>query len=303
LLIGLRKLQGMLGDNSNKNTTGVDGVGQDFNLLDMLPVTAYGPTPLQHALITKEKGALKLKILYAEDEERLQKSTAMLMSCWGYDFDLASNGQDVVEYAKANEGGYDLCLMDVDMPIMNGCEATEMIRQKFQYFPIMGLSGNPQYKDKCLEIGMDDFLSKPCSPDELLAKINELTVKFEKLCFKDETIFLKKEMPMDQQHAQELRELKKQDLIKVKFDDVSGSEVVVHKNIINKIVQDFNIKKQFVSTFINRNPEKPTKCILFGNNCRMPQMYLDGEDYEGELQAENEEVKKYPSMILKAEEK
>ena len=108
-------------------------------------------------------------------------------------------------------------------------------------------------------------------------------------------------MPMDQQHAQELRELKKQDLIKVKFDDISGAEVVVHKNIINKIVQDFNIKKQFVSTFLNRNPDKPTKCILFGNNCRMPQVYLESVDYDNELQLENEEVKKCSEMILKIE--
>ncbi len=107
---------------------------------------------------------------------------------------------------------------------------------------------------------------------------------------------------MDQQHAQELRELKRQNLIKIKFDDISGSEVVVHKNIINKIVQDFNIKKQFVSTFLNRNPDKPTKCILFGNNCRMPQMYLDDEDYDKELRKEDEEVKKFPAMILKAKE-
>lgn len=108
-------------------------------------------------------------------------------------------------------------------------------------------------------------------------------------------------MPMDQQHAQELRELKKLNLIKVKFDDISGAEVVVHKNIINKIVQDFNIKKQSVSTFLNRSPDKPTKCILFSNNCRMPQIYLESTDYENELQLENEEVKKCPEMILKIE--
>lgn len=106
---------------------------------------------------------------------------------------------------------------------------------------------------------------------------------------------------MDQKHARELRDLKKQDLIKIKFDDVSGAEVVVHKNIINKIVEDFNIKGQFVSTFLNRNPERPTKCVLFSNNCRMPQVYLDDGDFERELQLENEEVKKHPEMMLKKE--
>ena len=149
---------------------------------------------------------------------------------------------------------------------------------------------------------ISSFMIKFLCNVEVYKTINEVTVKSETMIFKDNLVEIKKEMPMDQQHAQELRELKKQNLIKVKFDDISGAEVVVHKNIINKIVQDFNIKKQFVSTFLNRNPEKPTKCVLFGNNCRMPQVYLENEEYESELKKENEEVKKCPEMILKIED-
>ncbi len=223
------------------------------------------------------------------------------MRRWGFDFDIAANGQEAVEQAQMHEGEYDLCLMDIDMPIMNGFEATKIIRQKLKYFPIMALTGNSMAKGKYLEVGMDDLLGKPYSIDELYGKINELMVKTYKFEISGNDIFIQKEMPMDQQHAQELRELKKLNLIKVKFDDISGAEVVVHKNIINKIVQDFNIKKQFVSTFLNRNPDKPTKCILFSNNCRMPQIYLESTDYENELQLENEEMKKCPEMILKIE--
>ena len=243
-----------------------------------------------------------MKILVAEDNIEQQMLIGLLMDHWGYDFDIASNGRKVVELANKNEGKYDLCLMDIDMPIMDGFEATKIIRRKMQYFPIMAVTGNSICKEKYLKIGMDDYLQKPYYPDKLYAKINELTIKSEKVELKGNNIFIIKEMPMDQQHAQELRELKRQNLIKVKFDDIGGSEVIVHKNIINKIVQDFNIKKQFVSTFLNRNPDKPTKCILFGNNCRMPQMYLDDEDYDKELQKEEEEVKKFPAMILKAKE-
>ncbi len=242
-----------------------------------------------------------MKILIAEDDIFLQIAMKRFMNLWDYEFDMVSDGKEAIAQARKNEGKYDIGLMDIDMPLMNGYEATKIIRKKVKYFPIMALTANATIKDKYLEVGMDDFLEKPYDKDKLYDKINELTIKSFKFEINGEDIFIKKEMPMDQQHAQELRELKRQNLIKVKFDDISGSEVVVHKNIINKIVQDFNIKKQFVSTFLNRNPDKPTKCILFGNNCRMPQMYLDDEDYDKELRKEDEEVKKFPELILKVE--
>lgn len=243
-----------------------------------------------------------MKILIAEDNTAAQMLLGMHLDTWGFEFDMASNGQEAVELAKLNNGKYDLCLMDTDMPVMNGFEAIKMIRRMVKYFPILSLSGDFTYKNRCLESGADEFLAKPCPSDTLLAKIKELVIKSFKLVSKNNSIVIKEELPMDAQHAQELRELKNQDLIKIKFDDVSGSEVVVHKNIMNKIVQDFNIRKQFVSIFLNRNPDKPTKCILFSNNCRMPQVYLDDIDYKKELQMEDEEVKKYPKMIFKAEE-
>ena len=243
-----------------------------------------------------------MKILIAEDDKAHQKINEILMEDWEFEFDMISSGRKAFDLAKANEGEYDLCLMDIDLPGMNGWDAAKLIRQELKYLPIVALTANPWFNDKYLEIGMDDYIEKPYDIDQLYKTINEVTVKSETMIFKDNLVEIKKEMPMDQQHAQELRELKKQNLIKVKFDDISGAEVVVHKNIINKIVQDFNIKKQFVSTFLNRNPDKPTKCVLFGNNCRMPQVYLENEEYESELQKEDEEVKKCPEMILKIED-
>ena len=139
------------------------------------------------------------------------------MNNWGYEFDLASNGQKAVDLAKTNEGKYDLCLMDIDMPVMNGFEASKIIRRKMQYFPIMAVTGNSISMDKYMEVGIDDYLQKPYDPYKLYAKLNELTIKSEKVEFKDNNIFIIKEMPMDQQHAQELRELAKRDLRKVKF--------------------------------------------------------------------------------------
>ncbi len=74
------------------------------------------------------------------------------------------------------------------MPIMNGIKATEIIRQKLKYFPIMALSGAHQYRDECLESGMDDFLEKPYSSKQLFAKLDELTVKSIKNDFIDNNL-------------------------------------------------------------------------------------------------------------------
>jgi CheY-like chemotaxis protein len=242
-----------------------------------------------------------MNILIAEDNIPLQKATKMFLEFYGNEVDVASNGRETFELARENEGKYDICLMDITMPVMDGHEATQLIRSKLKYLPIMAFTGNVDIQDKYHQFGMDDYLEKPCDLEMLNEKINELTVKTIKVDVSENNLFITKEMPMDTQHAKELRELKSQDLVKVKFDDISGAEVTVHKNIINKIVKDFNIKKQFVSTFLNRNPDKPTKCILFGNNCRMPQLYLDNDDYNDELRMENEEMKKCSEMILKIE--
>ena len=68
-------------------------------------------------------------------------------------------------------GAYDLCLMDIDMPIMDGLQATKIIRNELKYFPIMALTGNLGAKKRYLETGMDDFLEKPYSIDNLHGKI------------------------------------------------------------------------------------------------------------------------------------
>jgi len=242
-----------------------------------------------------------MKILIAEDNEGLQRSVGMMMKHWGFDFDLACNGQEAVDRARANEGEYDLCLMDIDMPIMSGCEATQIMRQQLKYFPIMALSGNLHIKEKHAEAGMDDYLEKPYLPKELLVKINELTIKSYKFEFNGNELSLKKEMPMDQQHAKEIRSLKEKDLVKVKFCS-SGEELILHKNATNKISHDFNRKGQLMSVFLNRDPDKPTRCELYRQYCHVTQTYLDENDYEFEEAKEREEMEQYTERALKAEE-
>ena len=102
-----------------------------------------------------------MHILIAEDTPFLQLSNRELMNRWGYDFDMASNGREAVDYALKNAGKYDLGLMDIEMPEMNGLEATRLIRQKVKYFPIMAYTANRGYRRQCLENGFDAFVEKP----------------------------------------------------------------------------------------------------------------------------------------------
>lgn len=118
-----------------------------------------------------------MNILIAEDEPLLQTLHGEFMTNWGYNFDIASNGQEAVALAQKNEGRYDLCLMDVEMPTMNGIEATKIIRRTVKYLPIMAYSSDTNYKNACYEAGMDDFVCKSCPHDDLFIKINELLVK------------------------------------------------------------------------------------------------------------------------------
>ncbi len=100
-----------------------------------------------------------MNILIAEDNEMIQVFHERMMSAWGYSYDLASNGMEAVELVKKNNGKYDLCLMDVEMPIMSGIEATKLIREIGKYFPIIGFTANSSYEVACYDAGMDDLLS------------------------------------------------------------------------------------------------------------------------------------------------
>ncbi|MDH3973206.1 MAG: response regulator [Deltaproteobacteria bacterium] len=243
-----------------------------------------------------------MKLLIAEDHTALQKTMEMMMKAWGFDFDLAANGQEAVNEAKRNKGLYDLCIMDVEMPIMDGCEATRIMRRDLSYFPIMAYSGNHNYREECFQSGADDFVEKPCSPHELLAKIRELAVKTYQFIFNGKDLILKKEMPMDQQHAKELRELAKKDLCKVTFKGADFT-VTVHKNVPNKIAHDFIEKKIEVSVFLDRNEDLPGECHLYKSSNMTPIVHFDEDMYKEKLLKEDEDIEQYRTMALKKEEK
>jgi len=233
-----------------------------------------------------------MKILIAEDNAILQKSVGMLMKCWGFDFDLASNGREAVEQAVINNGNYDLALMDIDMPEMDGCQATRVIRQKVSYFPIMGFSGHRGIEKECAAAGMDDFLAKPCEPEKLLKKIRELTVKSLKISFSKNELYFIKEMPMDAAELKELRELDEKGLAKFSLID-RGYKFIVHKNLQNKLSHDFVAKGKLLSEFLDRSVEDPGIIHLYVLNLHANKRHILPETFEELTKHENAELEGY----------
>ena len=120
------------------------------------------------------------RILVAEDNSVNQLVVVRILQKLGHDATVVENGELAVEAAAS--GDYDLVLMDVQMPVMSGFEATAAIRAhevaKGGHLPIVGLTAHAMKgdMDRCLEAGMDAYLSKPIDIAELTATIERVAV-------------------------------------------------------------------------------------------------------------------------------
>ncbi len=123
---------------------------------------------------SENKETSNLKILLAEDNKTNQKVAIVTLKKLGYNVDIANNGLEVIE--KLATQFYDVILMDMQMPVMDGMTATKRIRQSDQKQPyIIALTGNVSDGDrqKCLEIGMNDYISKPLAIEKLREAIEK----------------------------------------------------------------------------------------------------------------------------------
>lgn len=123
-----------------------------------------GLTKKNKKIITKNKA----RVLVAEDNILNQKLAGFMLNDWGIGYDICSNGKQAIEKLENND--YQLILMDIQMPEMNGYETTEFIRKQLNIkVPIIAMTAHalPDEKTKCLSFGMTDHISKPINETEL----------------------------------------------------------------------------------------------------------------------------------------
>jgi two-component system, sensor histidine kinase len=123
-----------------------------------------------------EQAQPKRRVLLVEDNPVNQIVAQTLVEAQGYEVDIAENGQQALE--RLPEGQYCLVLMDCQMPVMDGYDASKRIRggecgESFKAIPIVAVTANAMRsdKEKCLAAGMDDYISKPIDPEALKEKL------------------------------------------------------------------------------------------------------------------------------------
>ncbi|NVK37243.1 MAG: response regulator [Gammaproteobacteria bacterium] len=117
------------------------------------------------------------KVLLVEDNEINQEVAMTILAELGLSVDVANNGQEALAKLELQPQGYQMIFMDCQMPIMDGYEATRAIRkeERFKYLPIIAMTANAMVgdKEKCIECGMNDYLSKPINMDDIKNKVEK----------------------------------------------------------------------------------------------------------------------------------
>ncbi len=180
LAISLRLARAMGGDITVRSQP---GEGSEFTLI--LPAEVVADAPVKTAAASGRPGVRPgLKVLLVEDNEPNRRTLGAILGAMGCEVHYAINGQQAVE--AAGEGGWDAVLMDLSMPVMDGLEASRVLRAReaaggrvlgsHGALHIVALTANamPGDRERCLEAGMDGYLSKPVRRSELVEALAAL---------------------------------------------------------------------------------------------------------------------------------
>jgi signal transduction histidine kinase/CheY-like chemotaxis protein len=176
---------GMKGDSERCKDVGIGGYlvkpVKQSELLDGIMLAMDRPEKEKGPVITRhtiQEARRRLRLLVAEDNPVNQKLAIKILEKRGHLVSVVSNGQEAIDALK--EDHFDLILMDVQMPGLDGFEATGQIRSREKeeggHIPIVAMTAHAMKGDKeqCLAAGMDDYVSKPIMVNELFAVIERL---------------------------------------------------------------------------------------------------------------------------------
>ena len=149
-----------------------DGKGANFYFVQWFNVGQEDRLKINQKVADEDVGKLKdKKVLLVEDNSINVMVATKFLKHWQMNIDVAENGQLGVEKAMANN--YDIILMDLQMPIMDGYQATREIRSQRNPVPIVALTASAliRVKEQVLMAGMNDYITKPFDPEELKRKL------------------------------------------------------------------------------------------------------------------------------------
>jgi CheY-like chemotaxis protein len=143
------------------------GTPQETNVLGYVPSGARAP-------------GSPARILVVEDNQVNQKVVTAVLRKRGFSIELANDGQEALNKLEKS-AAFDLVLMDVQMPVLDGLEATRLIRKETRWnrLPIIAMTAHAMNGDKerCLEAGMNGYISKPVHPSLLLSTVDEFLLQ------------------------------------------------------------------------------------------------------------------------------
>ncbi len=155
------------------------GKGTQFTFTLPFKKSSKTLLPKESVEVKLYSGLKNIFILVVEDNKVNQKVAAKFLTKWDAIVEFADNGAEALEKIKNNH--YDVVLMDLLMPVMDGYEATRQIRKlsKYETLPIIALTASAMSheREKAFEVGVDDYLSKPFIPSELYNKIAKYAYK------------------------------------------------------------------------------------------------------------------------------
>ncbi len=195
----------------------------------------------QPQLITRhtlaEAKRRRTRLLLVEDNEINQRLASIMLQKHGFNADVANNGKEAIEAHEENP--YDLILMDVQMPEMDGFEATENIREwentVQKHTPIIAMTAHAMKGDEkmCLEAGMDAYITKPIQPQALIETIENLLQRYQ-----------------DANSANE-EEGEEED-----SDETQKAEVFNRSSLLQRVENDEELCDELISLFLEDIPKR-----------------------------------------------
>lgn len=206
-----------------------------------------------------------MKILLIEDDHRISSSVRKGLEQESFIVDVAFNGETGLDMALGN--GFDVIVLDLMLPLMDGLEVCKQLRLKSNETPVLMLTAKSEISDKVtgLNIGADDYLAKPFSFDELLARVKALGRRSRNTSSEVITIG---DLQLDKntfvvKRANQQIELSKKEFLLLEFLMKNKNKTVTKDQIINKVWEfDTDILPNTVEVFIGylRNKvDKPFK--------------------------------------------